>query len=308
MDIENYQNPLFSVEKASEHVTAAMINLMQLTSRDGFSISKTDIKTIEQARDVSINTMQDFFAAMVEQSHARLSNLSEFAGMNFISLGDDCFSRSILTRWGLKKSAALGEKSMPFDLSVHPLETIQHLITHDFAGYLDPESLEYCQNKKIVLHKKLQVTFNHEVGEKYAKDNYAELINVYSKRVENFRAAIARAAPITFVFHNSDPTRQSPASVKSAWSKIRDHLNVDGVFLTCVNTWKAGIVVPTSCNADAYCELNVCYPYTNYVWHLPKDQFSAEGRLFEKTVVSYIKEAVRLYFNKEPTSVLAQSA
>jgi|GEM_PF-2238599 len=109
-----------------------------------------------------------------------------------ISLGFHCLPRTLLTRWGVKKTKIQGEKSCPFDLAVHPLASVCKLIENDFEDYLNVDFFRkkiYHKKKGeeiIVQNTKYDSRFSHTVGEAYFENNYEKIVQTYQKRIENF--------------------------------------------------------------------------------------------------------------------------
>lgn len=79
---------------------------------------------------------QQFLAAQHEKN---------IYGYKIVSLGCDCFSRTIPTLWGIKPRKKQGEKGCPFDLSDNPLPAVVKYLENDFKGYFN--SLAY--NKQL---------------------------------------------------------------------------------------------------------------------------------------------------------------
>ena len=121
MNLDEWHNELFRADAAEARLAPVLRGFMQMTSRDGFSLSPADLAEIDAGEERALALVGAAFAIMREQAVERRRNLEDFAGIEIVSIGEDCFSRSVLTRWGLKKFAKLGEKSAPFDLSVHHL-------------------------------------------------------------------------------------------------------------------------------------------------------------------------------------------
>ena len=69
-----------------------------------------------------------------------------FERYHLVSLGYNCFGRMTFNYWGLKPRKADGEKTMPFDISVHPLSTVIKLLQTRFADYFDNMVYLYLHN------------------------------------------------------------------------------------------------------------------------------------------------------------------
>ncbi len=296
MNLENHNNESFSRKIASAKLAAAMHQLTVLTSRSSFSLSLADLEEIEHARKEGIELIDTSFQHMIEKARERRDNLSGYEGISFVSLGEDCFVRTVLTRWGLKPSSNLGEKSCPFDLSVHRVSMLPAIIRSDFDGYLDLENfsfrkdLDYCQNNA------LKISFNHEKGSKYAENDFEILRDVYRRRIANFRELLAADGRIVFLIHISRPRSEICVHIKNTMKALNKKRAGSEIKLICVNTWKPDQEVDFRkrelLDGGNVSFVDVHYPYPKYVWHLPVCCFSPEGHLFEKNVISKIKEIV----------------
>ena len=102
-----------------------------------------------------------------------------------IPLGQNCIPRTILTRWKIKPSKILGEKTYPFDLAVFGLPEITKCLKNDFNEIFDNLSFngeywykspnciyfmhdkKYKENEKEKLILKYQKTSSIETVEKF---------------------------------------------------------------------------------------------------------------------------------------------
>ena len=109
-----------------------------------------------------------------------------------ISLGSDCFFRSLIDRYSLRDKFNI---RMPFDGSVHPYETVCHLIETDFNDYLD--NIVFENNN--FYNKKLNITWNHEK----TKD-LISFKNHNKLRVKQFLDTINMNKGIIFTLHYND--------------------------------------------------------------------------------------------------------
>lgn len=58
------------------------------------------------------------------------------------SLGTNCYSRMVATIWGLKPRKKQGELTLPFDLSITPLNSIIEILQNGFQDYFDDISFD----------------------------------------------------------------------------------------------------------------------------------------------------------------------
>ena len=97
----------------------------------------------------------------------------------FISLGQNCFVRTILTRYGIKAKRKNGELSCPFDLLLIPLVEIPQILENRFEGLTS--NLRHEDKTDYWYNDKLNTSFMHD-----QHLTLEELQERYKKRAENF--------------------------------------------------------------------------------------------------------------------------
>lgn len=108
-----------------------------------------------------------------------------------ISLGEDCFMRSLIDRYHLREKFKI---RMPFDGSVHPYEEICRLIQTDFVDYETDVVIKdnvFCNNNGVI--------WNHEIT-----NNIDDFKGQLHKRVEQFRQILNAGEPVLFLIHNKN--------------------------------------------------------------------------------------------------------
>jgi hypothetical protein len=294
VNLDEHQNVAFRADTVGPRLSPVLRNLVQATSRLGFSVSLDDLAEIEAGEMQARQALDGAFAMMREQALARRRNLADFEGVEVVSIGQDCFSRTVLTRWGLKKFSALGEKSGPFDLSVHRLPTTAQLIETDFDGYMTPSQLVYNAKLGYCQHTGLGTHFNHEKGPEFSEDGFAPLIARYASRIDNFQAVMASGRPTALVLHVLRPSQTGTgAAIDGLWKVIERRWGGEARCLIAVNTWPHGAeIVPTETRfPERVTMIDIAYPAPKYVWHMPEHSFSEGGCAFEREVVTRVGEA-----------------
>jgi hypothetical protein len=107
-----------------------------------------------------------------------------------ISLGEDCFMRSLIDRYNIRDKF---EIRMPFDGSVHPYEEMCRLIDTDFRDYDNNivfNNIFYSTNG---------VVFNHE-----KTTDISSFKNQLYKRVNQFIEILNEGKDILFLIHNKN--------------------------------------------------------------------------------------------------------
>ncbi|MBB5692282.1 DUF1796 family putative cysteine peptidase [Muricoccus pecuniae] len=293
MELEAVHNDKFSVEAAETQLQKLLTSWLLATSGQSFSNSRADIAAIEEARRKALSMLNVTFDRMESSARYRRECLLKYAGVNFVSIGEDCFSRTVLTRWGLKPSAKFGERSMPFDLSVHQISSLANLLEQDFRGYTDPANLTYLEEKNFCSNVLYKVGFNHEVGREFAENNFERLREVYDRRLRNFRELLAHEDRKCFVLHVMQPRHANWSAVRRIWEWLRAN-SKGSVIMVCLCTWQYGQEItmakrePVSVEGISLVDVN--YPLPQYVWHKHVVKNEAEG--FERSVIDDLRIVV----------------
>jgi hypothetical protein len=160
----------------------------------------------------------------------------------------------------------------------------------DFAGYLDSASLA-LSGRGYVVHKRLKIQFNHEIGEAYATNNFEKFITDYEKRIANFREDIANF-PILFVIHLT--TNQLPISLYEILTK---RTRRDDWRLLAINTSEDAFEMPAKLPERLHVA-HVPYPSPKFVWHLAGDFATLEGYAFERRIVAALRQVLVANFRR----------
>ena len=103
-----------------------------------------------------------------------------FKNLNYhiVSLGNNCVPRVITTAGKLKPRKLYGEKSCPFDNSIHgDIKKICDLIKNDFKNYFD--GLEFSDEGHWV-NPKISANYLHD------RDSKEQFVKRYQNRIKNF--------------------------------------------------------------------------------------------------------------------------
>lgn len=203
-----------------------------------------------------------------------------------VSLGHNCFPRTVLTRWGLKPDRSEGELSMPFDLATFETFEITKNIQNDFENFFD--NLEYREKPHFLKKEGYWIKapdcieFMHEKDLK--KDEKQKLIDIYKKRIDNFRICLNDPIPIVFVqlLGDCDDTENLYDSLK----KIRGDKPFSLVILDPQDSVKH-----SNPNISV---LKLKYPSPDYKnnWWSQKYYTSKEGKLFEQKIADFCLEQI----------------
>ena len=186
---------------------------------------------------------------------------------HIISLGTNCFVRMTLNLWELKPRKAEGEKTMPFDLSIHPLQSILDFLKNDFNGYF--ENVVFDEQNQFWVNPRYGIKFIHD------KVNDRQLFEKrYKARIENFNSALSDNKPCLFICHvlgNPDVRL-----VNNLYETLKNK---------CTNkNFKLILAVFNGVLED--CDKNIKiyarnFPYENYLYMDKNVKFSQSGYEFE---------------------------
>lgn len=299
--VDSARNNLFAVESFEKGLGEVVLNQISRSSRSGLSMSLNDIEELAKARERGVELISKSFDRLIDLAHIRRRNLITYSGISWVSLGTNCLSRTVPTRWGLKPSAKLGEKSHPFDLSVHPLLAIESALKTNFEKYLDPSLLAFDKRRNFCVNTELRVSFNHETGDEYPKDNFSKLIEIYRSRIDNLWNTIDTAERAVFISHTKSADKHALRVLRRIFEFIATRRQgKESVFIVW-NSYLEGVGAPYEEDMGPHARvLNVPFPYQSYVWHLPEHYFSEQGFEFERQGVSQIKAFVDSRFAKSP--------
>ena len=287
MDVTD--NEQISLNSISYELSKLLADVWSKSSQAGLSISENDLDMLNNSKELAINLVSANFDRIIDIANNRRANLRAERNMQFISLGEDCFCRTILTRWGLINPAKLGGKSGPFDLAIHPLKTINQLLATDFHDYLEPTLLEYNSEQKICVNNKLEVQFNHETGESYSNNSFVDLINVYTKRIERLRKLLNGKENIVFVLHLRKPIESDVNFIIEIVNTLQNTYAALNWRMVCICTWQYNqLHTDINKNFDlpkSVSFINISYPFSGYVWYNKAHASLEAGYNFEKSII-----------------------
>ena len=268
-------------------------------------LAEADIAELERLRERLHEFGDQQLDFAVRNTRTRLANRESLANYDYklVSLGTDCLSRTIPTRWGLKPPKSLGERTHPFDLAVHPYEAVCEVLDRDFEDYLDVKWLG-MNNLNYVFHKKLKVHFNHEKGETFSANDYSYFIEQYQRRINNLREDVA-SHPILYLLH------LTASRVPCRLYEILARKSTHDFTLLAIST--ANEPFDETATADALPGLileHIPYPYPGYVWHVPVHYASPAGQAFDRRIVAAVRRAIVERFplrKPEPASLDPQA-
>lgn len=290
--IDAHRNSVLQPTAQIAAATQFALQMSVLSSGQGFAISNQDIADLQSIRDGVIGAWTNILDKLIAIAKVRQQNLTRFDGINMLSLGGDCFCRTVLTRWGLKRTAKLGEHSGPFDLAVTYPETVAALLENDFAGFMDSANLAYKETLGNCRNTHFNINFNHELGPDYAANDFSKLRTLYQARVSQLYQFVEDPRPLFLMLY-------LPVFMLAD----RSYINIVKGILHNIQgrrTGKASLLVVNShalgdaMSVDAFIEdafewFNLPLPDPGYIWHHPSSYMSDSGIAYERQVIQLVE-------------------
>lgn len=202
-----------------------------------------------------------------------------FEKYHLISLGNNCFGRITFSYWGLKPRKADGEKSMPFDISIHPLPCVIKMLTTHFANYFD--AIEYSSKDNFWRNPELKVIFPHD-----KEDDKNLFVERYKNRIQALYEAINDNKPCLFFAYQDG---QVDAGEINKLYKVLSEECSHKPFKLIYMVFNASIPAGIDENIATY---QANYPQ-GYV-HMDKfTKYKKAGLGFEKAVVEFTAQQLR---------------
>ena len=112
-----------------------------------------------------------------------------------ISLGPNCYPRTVLSRTHLIKHRIEGQKTYPFDFAwIHKAKYVTEFLNNNFENFLSElKYSEYCSS----WDNGNKINFSHEAFITSKQKN--KLIRIYKKRIKNFLTDIKKDKSFVFL-------------------------------------------------------------------------------------------------------------
>ena len=202
----------------------------------------------------------------------------------YLSLGENCFVRTVATRQGLKDCKSDGELSMPFDLCVSSVRGTIQIIKNDFRNYFD--GLYWDQEKQQWENKELRLGFNHDKD--CDQNNRDMLVQRYTNRIKNMHK-LRKNKKLACVFSTVN-ANTSPSDINELYKVVKAFFARTDLKFIVIDCSKAG-VRKTNKISHRISYAHIPHPYPNYWGEWYKSEFfdSEAGRKFEKRVATFIQ-------------------
>lgn len=232
-------------------------------------------------------------------SQAQQKNAAEnIFAYRIVSLGSDCFSRTIPTLWGIKPRKKQGETGCPFDLSTNFLSGIIRNIDEDFANYFN--TLHF--DGRFWAIARSNTVFSHEND--CGPNDEDTVRKRFSGRIDNFRNALADPRPVLFIHHfirslNDVSPDETPKLLNWLWVSLNDKRCGRPFRLLIVDHYN---YIPAAKLMPQICLFAPTYLPDNYLWNYPEFEFSASGLRFETEFIKICQKLIaQMKMEQDPT-------
>lgn len=213
------------------------------------------------------------------------ANLAKGTKYYLVSLGPNCFPKTVLTRWKLKKSKAHGELTLPFDLAwFHSTKYVTEFVENNFQNFF--ENMKYIEDIKR-WDNFGKINFSHESS--FGPNDEKLLIEMYTNRINNFNSILKTQKPILFIQFLKD---ESVGQDIEKLYKVIQNIRQDRPFeLLVIDTIDMLQTHPKDINVF---KINI--PDENYDLYSEKCYKSKAGKAFEKQIINQCKKLIRQKF------------
>lgn len=220
-----------------------------------------------------------YYCSQAFQEEYKKNRAIGFEKYHLISLGQNCFVRMTMSEWGLKARKADGEKTMPFDISVHPLKSMIRMLKTHFSGYFD--NLEYDTEKQCWINPSLGIEFLHD----HETDKNI-FINRYHNRIAALDDVLQDQLPCLFFAYQDKETQAADINeLYDILSKLCAHKPFKLVYMVFNHP------VPQGIN-EAVATYHADYPQGYR--HMDKStKYEKAGLSFEKPVVEFTRSQLQ---------------
>lgn len=202
----------------------------------------------------------------------------------YISLGENCFVRTVLARHGLKPVKIHGEKSYPFDLCVSKIRGINKILSNDFNGYF--EGLQWDETNLQWQNLELSLMYNHDKD--CGVNDKQKLIDRIHGRIKNFQK-LKESTKLIFVFSTVD-RNTSYKDINALFKILQEYFQGVSFKMVVANCSKTELKDVKRISRKIYYK-HIPHPYPNYwgEWYVEEFYNSPQGKKFEKRFCDFVK-------------------
>ena len=207
----------------------------------------------------------------------------------YVSLGENCFVRTILTRWGYKVSKNNGELSCPFDLCVSKISGINKILEDNFSHYFD--GLRYDDFNAKWRNDTNSLEFNHDLD--CGPGDRQQLIDRYKHRISNF-LALGKNEKLAFVCSTVDSNTDVNEVNRLYENVARIFANVPNWEFIFANVSKHKLKNENLLHNNIHYK-HIPHPYPNYwgEWYVKDFYDTKAGRKFEGNFCRFVINSIK---------------
>ncbi|MCR5261127.1 MAG: papain-like cysteine peptidase [Candidatus Gastranaerophilales bacterium] len=227
-----------------------------------------------------------------------IKNICKISPYSIVSLGPNCYPKTVLTRTGLIKRKRQGRPTMPFDLAwYHKAEYITEFLKTDFDKFL--VDLKYSEFSGS-WDNGTKINFSHEAY--IGPTEKHRLIQVYRQRINNFRIEMKSDKPVLFLQIFKDAkVGQDCAETYKALQELCGERKFVYVVIDCI-----GVLDNVNLPSEIFSK-KMPYPIedTSDLTVFSKEFYeSPEGISFEQSIADYISQIIIDEFAMTPIKYL----
>ena len=204
--------------------------------------------------------------------------------VRIVSLGQNCLPWIVPNRWGLRPGAVTLSPFGPFDLLGMANDVVAECLETNFSLLLEPGNLSSILHPgKIptLLARSGNVSFFHERGPWWARNDWERVHTEYRRRIANFRAGV-RSQKRLYIYCIC-----SNVNINRIINGYFTHLDHHNSRMLIINVLKENFDINLTCR-EKIKYAHIPYP-ENYNWIAAAEFDSERGSLFEKQIASSIK-------------------
>lgn len=279
VDINGFNNQNSIGYADNNHFCKAMKMAIQMNNEKYNEYKNNLMSLANEIYKTSLNNLREILD----------ENTNMFPNNLFVSLGVNCFNRVVLTRHHLKNKKSDGEKSLPFDLCVCPLDTMVFCLENDFKDYFI--SLKYDKKDNIWKNSKLKISYNHD--QDCSSKDKNKLIKRYEDRINNLRELLKDKSEKVFIISLLQVKENDDKLINKVHALLEKKCN--SLFkLVVVSIDKNNKIENKKLNKNIYYK-HISHPYPNYWGEWYKGEYfnSPEGKAFEKKYIDFVLSCVK---------------
>jgi hypothetical protein len=284
-----------TAEEIGGELLGGLMSVAYRSLHEDLSISRADIDRLQIAKATALVRTADVFDRLIDLAEARRRNLPRYQHIQFLSVGLDCMSRTLPTRWGLKPPKKLGELTGPFDIARCTPFALDRLVETDFADFAQPQNLQYRPDVDYCDDPYVEFEFVHENGLAYVENDFAQLRSTYDARIERFREMLRDPRPTMLVLSYPHIFGAHPSAIEAlvrTFERIKARREAPTA-MYCFRSLSPGQVPEIADFQRTEFEwLNVERPSDEYDWWLPEHFLTDHGTNYEQQIISGITKMV----------------